>query len=720
MSDQEPMKSYHNDQPITGCKSDPDQLNREKFATHLAEIITLNPKNDCLTVSLEGEWGYGKTSVVNLVKKAADKQENKPVIIEYNPWLAGKAEALIQDFLVQFSAQLDIPDRPKEGLQAAKELLAYSKLFSVAKFIPGAEPWASIVEGVVKTVGGATEKISKLKELDVIGQKNKVKDILSSLNQSIIVIIDDIDRLTPDEAFQVVRLVKAVADFPGTSFLLCFDPDYLTGALEKHGIKKADQYVDKVVQLRVSLPLITHRDMQKLADIELANLSDKPLTEYFENDQERLGYLYHQHAKYLIRTPRELKRIFNNLKLVLVQTEGEVCFTDLYCLSIISIKAHHIYQALKDSPEIFVGRSFDKNYSLDKSEKVVENHKEELNKLLVKCSTRDRDNIHGLIKELFPLVAGGGRYSGFGGDHDKAGRVASEKRLYIALHYQVPIGFAADADILKFINGSIDRKPYLEKAISEDFVERFFDLISYNIERITEDQIPVILGSLYTVFLYSDYIASFQNANFGLLAFEPLRNIYWITTKLIDKADNKFALIEELVQTPDYLPITANILRRLMVQNGDLKSDNPPDGKNKWLEHEQYQEIKKSWSQLAFVELGKDHVLDSVHATHFYHTLYSSSKVELKKLLGEWLDQDGGVENIAKLISRTGGTDSTNGPSAHVKKDEMAELLDFPKLKKLAETELSSEKELPKKIKAVYLSISTGDQYYLRDAQKSD
>lgn len=366
-----PMSNYHNDQPITGNEDNPDQLNREKFATNLAEIITLSPKDDCLTVSLEGEWGYGKTSVVNLVKKAAIKHKNKPIIIEYNPWLAGNAEALIQDFLVQFSSQLDIPDRPKEGIRVAKELLAYSKLFSVAKLIPGAEPWASIVKGVLEAAGSATQEISKLKELNVVDRKNKVKKLLSLSNQSIVVIIDDIDRLTPDEAFQVVRLVKAVADFPGTSFLLCFDPDYLTGALEKHGIKKADQYVDKVVQLRVPLPLITHRDMQKLADIELANLSNKSLTDHFKEDQERLGWLYHSHAKFLIRTPRELKRIFNNLRLVLVNTEGEVSFPDMYCLSIISIKAHHIYQALKNSPEMFTGRSLGNNYSIAKTEDVV-------------------------------------------------------------------------------------------------------------------------------------------------------------------------------------------------------------------------------------------------------------------------------------------------------------------------------------------------------------
>ncbi len=714
------MSSYHDDQPITGFESSPDQLNRENFAAHLAELITLSPKDDCLTVSLEGEWGYGKTSVVNLVKKAAAKQKNKPVIIEYNPWLAGKAEALIQDFLVQFSSQLNIPDRPKEGLKVAKELLAYSKLFNAMKFIPGVEPWASIVQGVFSAAGSASEKISKLKELDVIGRKNKVKEKLSSLNQSIIVIIDDIDRLTPDEAFQVVRLVKAVADFPGTSFLLCFDPDYLTGALEKHGIKKADQYVDKIIQLRVPLPLISHRDMQKLADTELTNLSNQSLTEHFENDQERLGYIYHQHAKYLIRTPRELKRIFNNLKLVLIQTKGEVCFTDLYCLSVISIKANHIYQALRDSPEIFIGRPFDSNYSIDTAEDVTKKNNEELKKLLEKCSARDKDQIHGLIKELFPLVDGDEQYPGFLGDHDQTGRVASEKRLYIALHYQVPTGFAADADILKFIEGGLDRNEYLEKAIREDFVERFFDLIHHNIGRIEDSETPKILSSLYEGFLYSDYIVSYKNANLGFFGFDPLRNIIWVTFKLLDKVEEKFHLIKYLVESPNFLPITADILRKLMVQNGDLKSDDSSTQKEKWVELEQYSEIKEIWSRIALDELKRCSFLDSVYATRIFYTLNNTSKEELGKLLGDWLGQQGGVEKIAKLICRSGGTDSTNGPSARVDETVISELLDFELLKKLSEEELSSGKELPTRIKATYLSISTGNKYYLNNAQKSD
>ena len=308
------LNNYHNDQPITGGANDPDLLNRSSFANHLANILILDKSDDCLTVSIEGEWGYGKTSIINLIKGALSEKEKFPILIEYNPWLAGKPEALIQDFLLQLSSKLNITDNTKAAEKAAKELIAYSSLFNVAKLIPGAEPWASIVEKVLSRFGNSTKKIAKLKELDLLGKKEKVKKCLDKIDRPIIVIIDDIDRLTPDETFQILRLIKAVADFPGTSFLLSYDPKYLQGALEKHSISNSSEYLDKVVQLRTPLPVVSENDLNKLSEIELERLSDKNLVATFERDHERLGWIYHTVSKKLIRNPRELKRFFQSLK----------------------------------------------------------------------------------------------------------------------------------------------------------------------------------------------------------------------------------------------------------------------------------------------------------------------------------------------------------------------------------------------------------------------
>ena len=76
------MGKYHNDQPIQGGPDDPDLLNRLDFSNHLADILLVNHDDDYLTVSLEGEWGYGKTSVINLVKGALRKKKHPPIIID--------------------------------------------------------------------------------------------------------------------------------------------------------------------------------------------------------------------------------------------------------------------------------------------------------------------------------------------------------------------------------------------------------------------------------------------------------------------------------------------------------------------------------------------------------------------------------------------------------------------------------------------------------------
>ncbi|MBX4653199.1 KAP family P-loop NTPase fold protein, partial [Klebsiella michiganensis] len=230
------MGKYHNDQPIRGGSNDPDLLNRLDFANHLANALLLDHDDSCLTISLEGEWGYGKTSVINLVKGALNEKEQLPIIVEYNPWLAGNSGSLIQDFLIQLSSRLRISNHSENARKAAQELIIYSKLFSVAKLIPGMEPWASIIEKVFSGFGDINKEISDLDKLDLMAQKKKVSVALEKIKTPVVVIIDDIDRLTPAETFQVLRLVKAVADFSGTSFLLAFDANYLASVLNKNNI----------------------------------------------------------------------------------------------------------------------------------------------------------------------------------------------------------------------------------------------------------------------------------------------------------------------------------------------------------------------------------------------------------------------------------------------------------------------------------------------------
>ncbi|MDR7092218.1 KAP family P-loop NTPase fold protein [Cellvibrio fibrivorans] len=709
------MSSYHYDKPITGYEDSPDFLNRTVFAEHLATILQIPVGEDCMTVSLEGEWGYGKTSIINLVKKALKAQKTVPIIVEYNPWLAGNAEALIQDFLVQFSSQLNMPNRSDEGLSVAKELLAYSELFNAMKFIPGVEPWASTVQSVFNVIGSSAKKISKLKSLDLLGRKNRINELLNNLGVSIVVVIDDIDRLTPDEAFQVIRLVKAVADFPSTSFLLSFDPVYLAGSLEKHGIVNSSQYLDKVIQLRVPLPIIAYQDLQKLADIELRQLSDKSLTESFEQDQDRLSYLYHKHVKYLIRSPRELKRIFNHLRFVLAQTEGNVCFTDLYCLSVIAIKSQKIYQSLKDFPEWYVGRKFDNGFESETKEDVVEREKHKRSALLNSLPEMDSFHMTGLLQELFPLLAEDD-YSGFDSNYDQGGRVASEKRLYVALHYQVPSGYASDTDVNHFISGSIDRKNYLQKAISDGHIERLFELLTHRLGKMSQDEIGQSLYAVYDFYLNSDYVKECRGASHSFFGFDPYRNVYWITNDFIGIVEKKNTFIFGLLDNSLRLPIAADVARRIMAQQGKINANDPRLVNEKWLSQEESEDYLNQWSCLVVRELLEGDLVDSIYASHIYYVFCYVAPEKITQIFEGWLQEESGVEKIAKLIGRC-GSDSSNGPYAEISEQAISKFLNYSLLKELISVKLEkSIDELPVYLKAIYLSIVTGDKYYLKDA----
>ena len=130
----------------------------------------------------------------------------------------------------------------------------------------------------------------------------------------------------PAAAFQLLRLIKAIADFDGMSFLLAFDPSYLENILATHGIANSSDYLEKVVQVRLSMPVTSYANLQQMADQELTSLSQRDLTSDFEGDADRLTKLYHYHIKNIVRTPRELKRVFNHLAFVLSEIEGEVTF----------------------------------------------------------------------------------------------------------------------------------------------------------------------------------------------------------------------------------------------------------------------------------------------------------------------------------------------------------------------------------------------------------
>lgn len=472
------MFQFHTDQPITGSNGSPDKLGRTKFTELVGASLLLKSESPGIVVSLEGPWGYGKTSTINLIQRYFESlpQDGQPIVMGFNPWIVSGTDNLTQQFLVQLALQIEEPDHPEETKNVARQLLSYSKIFTAMKYIPGAEPWATIVEDVIKGVGEAADSIGKLKEFSIEDKRRNVVNAIKKLDRPIVVFIDDIDRLPPEEVFQMIRMVKAVADFPRVAYVLAFDPDYVNKALESGKMANAAQYLDKIIQVRLQLPIIEQKAIETIVDDELAKLGLAVTKAYSPKNQHRLTEMYHGSIKYLLHTPRDALKLFNNVSMREPHVRGEVEFSDLLALEVLAIKAPEIYRHIRSNPVAYTGTNLD-DWGIENTKEKIDKYKQERDKVLGEQVAANVRSIVKLLESLFPLLSDAGlvsnqRY------YSQNGRVAAFDRLMIALKFGLPISEVSSNIVRTFLTDRKSREGILKETCKPETIERFIELLT--------------------------------------------------------------------------------------------------------------------------------------------------------------------------------------------------------------------------------------------------
>ena len=69
----------------------------------------------------------------------------------------------------------------------------------------------------------AERRAKETQETSALSQRSKVIEALSNLDRRVLVIVDDLDRIEPEQIRDVVRLIKLVGDFPNVTYLLAYD-----------------------------------------------------------------------------------------------------------------------------------------------------------------------------------------------------------------------------------------------------------------------------------------------------------------------------------------------------------------------------------------------------------------------------------------------------------------------------------------------------------------
>ena len=189
-------KYFDADRPIE--HRDQDRLRRRPFSEAIAQHIRTIPAGSGFTVALSGEWGSGKTSILNMVAETLEEESETIAVLRFNPWLFGGTSDLMTRFFQELSAQLG-QSHSEKVKTVAKALSTLGQSLAPLSPVPGTTVVANII-------AGQAEQWAQPKSL--LAERKHLENLLADSDTRVVVLIDDIDRLEPRETRELMRLVR--------------------------------------------------------------------------------------------------------------------------------------------------------------------------------------------------------------------------------------------------------------------------------------------------------------------------------------------------------------------------------------------------------------------------------------------------------------------------------------------------------------------------------
>ncbi len=263
-----------------------------------------------MTISIQGDWGSGKTSMMNMIK---EKIENDVCPIWFNTWQFSQfrmQDELSVSMLYSLLAELDC------SRESIKKIFGF--LGGVTKLATGIIT-EKIAGGYL--AGEITDAISANNydyAAEIKNLKNKFQEAinvkLAAENKNrVVIFVDDLDRLQPEKAVELLEVLKVFLDCENCVYILAVDYEVVTQGIKKKfgdtvGEQKGKSFFDKIIQLPFKMPVAQY-DISKYVSDMLVRMDiradDKTISNYVELISLSVGC-----------NPRSMKRLFNTYLLL--------------------------------------------------------------------------------------------------------------------------------------------------------------------------------------------------------------------------------------------------------------------------------------------------------------------------------------------------------------------------------------------------------------------
>lgn len=401
-----------NDEPITNPSK--DLYHYDSLAYEIARCISAaDASNSSFTICINGIWGSGKTSLINLIENCIDKESDNnlsaPTFVRFNPWHFESQEQLLTGFFQLLKeALLGRTDwlKDTERKTLGETLSRYSTSISFPSITEAASLLTGPLQGIIASGNIFSKIIVKIlsaavgryftNSISLDKMKATIDDYLRKRETNIVVVIDDIDRLSDSEICLIFKLVTLTASFPHIVYLLAFDRAVVEKALCNLQRDDGAGYLDKIIQLSIEMPRLSSSDISQQINLIVSNLQKR--SPFSFEDQTHLSNVLTRIVSPLICAPRDICRIKNCAETNSARLHGDICVADLIALSTIQTLLPDLYSWLWDNARAIFNESRTRNETGLKHQL-----REDLNRQLCqqnRCNTLDQGWLGAILPPL--------------------------------------------------------------------------------------------------------------------------------------------------------------------------------------------------------------------------------------------------------------------------------------------------------------------------------
>lgn len=667
-----------------------DRLRRADYGDRIAEILSQLSPREGRVFAIRGGWGFGKSSLKNLITEQLKSRNDGAIWLDFNPWQWGDGNTIARALFGQIADRLG-GAHSKEAYARAKQFRRYGSILTgasaplktasssqdtissvltntsvilvasavgfdlpvVAKVVIGL--WALGV--AVFLIGRAMQHFGRDQSSETLDQvREDLETRLRELKHPLIVFVDDIDRLEPEQIREVLKQVKANANLPNIVFVLLFQPSIVEKALDPVANGDGRAFLEKIVQANFDLPAVPSTIVHTLFGEELTQLAGRYATEANGFSEARWGNAYISCIQPYIRNLRDTRRLLSSVAVHMPMHAAddvfEVNIVDFLLLEAIRVFEPDLHETLLLEKALVLQKG---RYRGDNRE---DEHKAAATRLLEKVPAGRRHIVQGVITELFPTLDrafGGPEY---GADFQL--RWIAEKRVCTSRYFpryfelQTALGEISEVYFFKFLDATATDEA-LSAMISEveadGLLPSLIARIDESVDRLPVENAAVLLPGMFSI---AQKVVHLRGAGFSSSWIAAWRSSSSFLRRIPMETRGRIAM-EALRQTK------ALSVAGMLIHLSD-PADHQKESNRDYhpaLDLNTVQAMKAVWLQLIRSRAEDDSTLidesDLARLLYLWEK-YAGAYVEPQKWVAKALITDEGFAKIATRMMSTGTT----------------------------------------------------------------